>query len=198
LVLGPELVVGVSCGRPRAQKERKLAMAAFRKLANLGLALVLATALGAGLASEEETAVRVSLSRRADNGPYGKSAYSFRLASQEPSQHRNYVDLVYSGCGQLHVSPHGGLKNRITKVAAKKLRDVKTTPDGSWQTYCIEPEKGAVYVLDIDDGSARQKVKFLITDVSDQEVKLEWALHREPPGAEAGTMGECGGPHECR
>ena len=47
----------------------------------------------------EPAPVEVTLTKRASNGSYGTAAYSFRLASQDYAVHRNYVDLVFSGCG---------------------------------------------------------------------------------------------------
>ena len=172
----------------------------FGTIGGLGLAAVFFAATGATSAttSGEETITKVTLKRRADNGPYGKSAYSFRYASQDAGVHHNDVDLVFNGCGQLHISPAGGSKSRIVRVDAKKLQDVKGLPKDGWQTNCIAPEKGAVEVLEIEDENTKAVVKFIVTDVSEKEVKLEWAPFRDPGRGDAGTLAQCGGPHDCK
>jgi hypothetical protein len=172
---------------------------ALRSFACLGLAAVLLAVAGARPAATVagETVTKVTLKKRADNGPYGSSAYSFRYASQELDTHGNDVELVYSGCGSLHISPTGGSKNRIVRVDAEKLADVKEIPEKGWQTSCIAPEEGAVYLLQIEDENTKYAVKFVLTDVSEKAIKLEWAPLRDPLRGRAGTMGQCPSAHEC-
>lgn len=170
---------------------------AFRTFGWLGLAAVFFAVTSARPAATAagETITKVTLKKRADNGPYGSSAYSFRYASQELSVHRNDVDLVYNGCGQLHI---GGSKSRIVRADAKKLEDVEEIPKDGWRKSCVAPEKGAVYVLEIEDENTKVAVKFVLTDVSEKAVKLEWAPFRDPVRGQAGTDAQCGGPHECQ
>ena len=170
---------------------------AFRTFGWLGLAAALFAVTSAGPAATAggETITKVTLKKRADNGPYGSSAYSFRYASQELDTHRNDVDLVYNGCGQLHI---GGSKSRIVRVDAKKLADVEEIPKDGWRTSCITPEEGAVYLLEVEDEHTKAAFKFVLTDVSEKAVKLEWAPFRDPHRGQAGTNAQCGGPHECQ
>jgi hypothetical protein len=155
--------------------------------------------LGIGLGSlaipprpEGEPVTKVTLKKRVDNGPYKSSAYSIRYASQDVAVHRNHVDLIYDVCGLVHVEA-GGSQSRIARATGKTLADVKSAPKEGWQE-CIQPEKGATYVLAIDSGEVKQKARLRITDVNDKELKLEWSLLG--PGSEAGTKGQCGGPHD--
>jgi hypothetical protein len=143
-----------------------------------------------------EPANKATLTKRVDNGPYKTSAYSFRYASQEIAMHRNYVDLVFDACGCVHTGVHGGSKSKIARAEGKTLRDVTALPQKGWQD-CILPEKGATYVLAIDDAETKLQVKLLITDVSDKQVKLEWA-QLPPQAGEAGTKGQCAGPHDAK
>jgi hypothetical protein len=138
---------------------------------------------------------KLTLVRRTDNAEYGRSAYSFAFASQDVTVHRNHVDLVYNGCGRLHIS--AGAENRIARVPGKRLEDVESLPTDGWQAKCIAPEKGALYVLELNHGDERARVKLLVTDVSEKEVKLEWEPLRVAPASEAGTLGICAGPHDC-
>jgi hypothetical protein len=139
----------------------------------------------------------VTLTRRVKKDDYETSAYSFRYASQDAAVHKNYVDLGLSNCGRLHVNFHGGQENRIARVAAKKLADVQW-PEEGWQKNCVNPEKDAVYVMDVNDGAARSRVKFRIVEVKPDKVTIEWAPCDELAGkAKAGTSGLCGGEHDC-
>jgi hypothetical protein len=138
---------------------------------------------------------KVTLTKRLDNGAYKTSAYSFRFASQDVAVHKNHVDVVYDLCGCVHVVTHGGSKNKIARVEAKALRDVKTAPEQGWQE-CVLPEKGALYVLSIDTDESRMRVRLQVTEVTDKLVKFEWA--QLPPATEPGTKGQCGGPHEAK
>jgi hypothetical protein len=157
--------------------------------------LLLASLLGIAFIQQPqqgEPVTKVALTKRLDNGAYKTSAYSFRYASQDLAVHKNHVDIVYNGCGSVHVSAHGGSKNTIARAEGKTLRDVKTAPTQGWQEKLV-PEKGACYVLSIDTDECKMRVKLLVTDVSDKAVKFEWA--QLPPQSEAGTLGQCGGPH---
>ena len=142
-------------------------------------------------------ATRVTLTRRTGNGAYKTSAYSFRYASQDLAVHRNAVDLVFNNCGQLHVSAYGGQQNRVARVQGKKLADVKAMPKEGWLTSCIRPEKDALYVMEVDDGSTLIRVKFHVLEAKADKVTLEWTPLREVPSGENGTMGACGGEHAC-
>jgi hypothetical protein len=110
--------------------------------------------------------------------------------------HANYVDLVFDACGCVHTAAHGDSKSRIARAEGKTLRDVTRLPQKGWQE-CIVPEKGAIWVLSIDDAETRMPVKLQITEVTDKLVRLEWAQLPPQAGA-AGTKGQCAGPHEAK
>ena len=154
--------------------------------------------LGAGswTAPSEKKATRVTLALRSDSGPYEKSAYSFRFASQDAEEHHNEVDLVFSNCGNLHISD-GGATNRVAVVPVKKLSQVEESPEDGWLTSCFSPVKSAVYVMQIEDGHQKFRVKFRIVDVRQDKIVLEWLPFAELPESERGTLGQCGGPHAC-
>jgi hypothetical protein len=157
--------------------------------------LLLASLLGVAFVTppqQGEPVNKVTLTKRLDNGAYKTSAYSFRYASQDLAVHKNHVDILYNACGSVHVAVVGGCKSTIARAEGKTLRDVKTAPKAGWNEHLV-PEKGACYVLSIDTDECRMKVKLLLTDVSDKAVKFEWAPL--PPPDEAGTLGQCGGPH---
>jgi hypothetical protein len=147
-----------------------------------------------------EQATKVTLTRRADaGGSYGTSAYSFRCASQDLKVHRNNVDLVLNNCGQLHVSAHGGQENRVAQVTGKKLADVTALPKEGWLKSCFQPEKDALYVLDVNDGEVHFPVKLRVLEASPDKVTIEWAplpTVRAEDG-EAGVLGTCAGAHDC-
>lgn len=142
-----------------------------------------------------EVGIVVTLTKRKDNGAYGTSAYSFRYASQDLDVHKNDVDLIYNGCGLLHVAPYGGLKNRIAKVDSPSFAAAKMLPDQGWHTQSIEPEKDAFYVMEIDDGTTHERVKFHILSLTDAEIRFEWTPFRDVTKGTAGTMGQCSGKH---
>ena len=145
----------------------------------------------------EEEATRVTLTRRTDDGPYKTSAYSFRYTSQDLAVHRNAVDLVFNTCGLLHVSAHGGQQNRVVRVQEKKLADVDAMPQEGWLKSCFRPEKDAVYVMEVDDGSTRFRVKFRVLEAKTDKVTIEWTPFRAAPAGENGILGVCGGEHDC-
>jgi hypothetical protein len=144
-----------------------------------------------------EQATRVTLTRRAESGPYATSAYSFRYASQDLAVHHNAVDLVFNDCGLVHISAYGGQQNRVARVKGKDLADVNVMPEEGWLKACFRPEKDALYVMVVDDGSTRFRVKFHVLEAKDDKVTLEWAPFREAPAGENGTMGHCTGKHDC-
>ena len=151
------------------------------------------------------TPTEVTLSKRADNGAYGTSAYSFRLASQDYAVHRNYVDLVFNGCGQLHVNPVTGMGSRIVDLGAISFGPAVATPpaDSPWHQRSITPQAGHVYYQEIRDGRQSFAVEFLVTEATADTVKLRWepadasyqVLPLPPGKGAAGTMGQCGGSH---
>lgn len=149
----------------------------------------------------------VTLTKRANNGAYGTSAYSFRLASQDYAAHRNYVDLVFNGCGQLHINPVTGMGSRIADLSKIPFASTAPTapPDGdsAWRQRSITPQAGHVYLQDIKDERQSFTVEFIVTEVSANTVKLRWQavdpthqlLPLAPDKGAAGTAGQCGGPH---
>jgi hypothetical protein len=146
-------------------------------------------------ANGEGEATRVTLTRRAaTGGPYGTSAYSFQFESQDIAVHHNAVDLVFNNCGLVHVTAYGGQKNRVARVPGKKLADVDEMPTDGWLKSCFRPEKDAMYVLEIDDGSVRFPVKFRVVEAKSDKVTIEWMPFHGKAG-ENGTMGFCGGEH---
>ena len=167
---------------------------------------VLLAAVAASVASaadEKKPGPReVSLTKRKDNGPYGTSAYSFRFATQ--TGHKNYVDLVFNGCGLLHISAVSGVKSRVTDLGEAKLDAAPNAAaaDAKWLNDCFKPVQGHVYLQEIDHNGQQLTVKFRADEVADDAIKLTWlpvaGQPREEPergrGA-AGTMGQCGGKH---
>jgi hypothetical protein len=145
-------------------------------------------------ANREEEATRVTLTRRAaSGGPYGTSAYSFQFQSQDVAVHHNAVDLVFNNCGLVHVAAYGGQKNRVARVSGKKLADVNVMPTDGWLKSSFLPEKDAMYVMEVDDGTVRFPVKFHVLEAKSDKVTIEWMpMH---VGGENGTMGFCGGEH---
>ena len=146
----------------------------------------------------------VTLKRRADNGPYGEAAYSFRQATHDKAVHRNYVDLVLNGCGQLHVAPVNGAKTRVVDLGAAELKAAPDAApaDAKWMTRSVGPEAGHVYLIEIDENGQRMTVKFRVDEVTDDAVKLTWVTVKplegpapNPRRGAAGTMGQCGGKH---
>ena len=171
----------------------------------LGFALcILAWSASAGHAAGP-TSIEVSLTRRVNNGAYSTSAYSFRLVSQDYTVHRNYVDLVFNGCGQFHINPVNGMSSRIVDLGAVPFGPSVAAPpaDAAWHHRSITPQAGHVYYQEIKDERQSFAVEFLVTEVAADTVKLRWELvdpaHQVlplPPGlGAAGTMGQCGGPH---
>jgi len=148
----------------------------------------------ASKANREEEATRVTLTRRSDaGGPYGTSAYSFQYQSQDVAVHHNAVDLVFNNCGLVHIAAYGGQKNRVALVPGKKLADVNGIPTEGWLKSCFRPEKDAMYVLEVDDGTVHFPVKFRVLEAKSDKVTIEWMpMH---VGGENGTMGFCGGEH---
>lgn len=142
--------------------------------------------------------IAVTLTRRKDDGPYGTSAYSLRYASQELAIHKNDVDLVFNQCGMIHVAPQGGLKNRIARVKGTEITDALNFPEQSFQTTCFEPEKDAVYIMEIDDGVTHMRVRLHISSVTETEVHLEWMPFRDVGIGTSGTLGACTGKHGCQ
>ncbi|CAN5434447.1 hypothetical protein BH09PLA1_BH09PLA1_03550 [soil metagenome] len=147
----------------------------------------------------------VTLEMRQDNGPYKHAAYNFREASGDTAVHRNYVDLLLNKCGMLHINPVTGQANRICDLGALTL---KASPDAApadakWNTECIKPEQGHVYLEEIDGQGQTMTVKFVVDEVDDGTVKLTWQTVKPlvgpkpaPSRGVAGTMGQCGGAHD--
>ena len=153
--------------------------------------------------TQDEKPVKVTLTLRKDNGEYGNSAYSFRYESQDKAVHKNYVDLVYNGCGLTHVNAHANMRSRIVDLGKMDLSKVSEAPKEGWRKDCVLPMEKHAYVLKIDDGEQPFTVKFVITKIGKESLEIEWApLGKRPKfksldgrGA-AGTMGQCGGKHD--
>lgn len=163
----------------------------------LGCACVFALGAARWSAPPAEKAARVTLVKRSDNDAYGKSAYSFRYASQDARDHKNAVDLIFNGCGNLHIAEGGGT-NRIVKTSVTKLSRVEEIPEAGWSSKCFSPEKGAVYVMQIEDSLQRFTIKLRVVDAKKDKVVIEWLPLRVLPAQERGTLGQCGGPHDCQ
>ena len=150
---------------------------------------------------------QVLLTRRSNNGPYETAAFSFRHQTQELELHRNYVDVVFSGCGQLHINPHAGLRGRIadmgkTELDKITLADLKKVPGKAWRRFCLPPVNGHIYVHEGWYLNRRFTVAFKITIVTPEKLSMRWRFlsqqedeHPEVPNGAAGTMGQCGGKH---
>jgi hypothetical protein len=146
----------------------------------------------------ESMTADVALTRRVDNGAYGTSAYSFRLASQDLAVHHNNVDLVFNGAGRLYINPNGGMKSRIVDLGAISFASAMATPpaDAVWQHDFIHPQAGHVYYQEVRDEFQNFAVLFLVTKAAPDMVTLRWkpmdAKHQVrplAPGSDAGTMG---------
>ncbi len=155
---------------------------------------------------EKETGqVDVVLTRRQNNGPYQTSAYSFRKASHDLADHRNYVDLVFNGCGSLHINPAAGMESRVADLGEHADLQVDLDPDEKtvWARQAYRPETGHVYWLEIQCAGQTMTVKYRINEIQRDEIKLTFSVvkpaeGREHPGGMAGTMGQCGGAHGSR
>ena len=149
-----------------------------------------------GSSASEETPERVMLERRTEPGAYGKSAYSFRYASQSKEEHYDEVDLVFNDCGNLHVAI-GSANNQVIEVEAKTLEDVEEVPEEGWARQCFVPKERSIYVMQIDDERSRFTVKFRILDVKKDRVLFEWLPFTEAPRTLRGPFKVCGAEHAC-
>ena len=154
---------------------------------------------------DEKDTFDLVLTRRTNNGPYGTSAFSFRKSSHELDEHRNYVDLVYNGCGMLHFNPVGGMASRVADLGEQDELDVKFDPDQKrvWARDSYLPEQGHVYRQEIKCNGQTMVVAYRVQDVAHDEIKLRWKVVEEVTGREraagmGGTMGQCGGRHSSR
>jgi hypothetical protein len=147
----------------------------------------------------------VTLTTRADNGPYGQAAYSFRRATHDVAVHNNYVDVLLNRCGQLHVSPTAGYASRICDLGKSELAGAPDAPPegaaAAWKTESIRPVAGHVYLLEIDESGQTMTVRFAVDEVTPKGVKLAWLTVKAVAGpapnrGRAGTMGQCGGDHD--
>ena len=113
---------------------------------------------------EARKEAEVTLKRRKDNKAYGEAAYSFRQATHDLAVHRNYVDLVLNGCGQLHVAPVNGAQSKVTDLGAAELQKApdEAPADAKWMGRSIRPEAGHVYLIDINENQQRMTVKFRV------------------------------------
>jgi hypothetical protein len=153
---------------------------------------------------------KLTLTRRKDNGQYGTSAYSFRHESQDLGVHRNNVDIVYNGCGQIHINPHAGLQGRIADTGVGKLEDAKLAgvdkiPADSWRQLCLAPQVGHVYLHQGEFLNEKFVVVFKIIAIKADVLQIEWRFLGERKDQDdryryvsAGTMGQCGGGHRER
>jgi hypothetical protein len=150
----------------------------------------------------EPVPAEVVLTKRVDNGAYGTSAYSFRLASQDVAVHCNFVDLVFDRSGQIFINPTGGMKSRIVDLGTVTFGSPVATPPANpaWQHNSIIPQAGHVYYQEINDGRQSFAVEFLVTEATPDTVKLRWKpvnpahkiLPLAPGAGMAGTMGISG------
>ena len=155
----------------------------------------------------DSSAHKVILTRRANNGSYGTTAYSFRHQTQELKLHRNNVDIVFNGCGQLHINPHAGLQGRISdlgnvELAKVALADLKKVPQQSWRRFCLPPVDGHVYLHDGRYLNQRFAIAFKIKVIKPDRLELQWRTLGQQAAEDAkyryvgaGTMGQCGGMH---
>lgn len=146
----------------------------------------------------------VTLEMRKDNGPYKKAAYSFRVASQDPAVHKNYIDLLLNKCGQLHVSTVTGVETRVCDLGAGKLADApKDAPaDAKWFSESIKPEADHLYREEIKGQGQTMTAIFHVDAVTPDTVSLTWKTvvpmagpALAPNRGAAGTQGQCGGEH---
>ena len=150
---------------------------------------------------------KLILTRRANNGPYGTTAYSFRHQTQELNLHRNNVDIVFNGCGQLHINPHAGLQGRISDLGNVELdkialADVKKVPQQSWRRFCLPPTDSHVYLHEGRYLNQRFTIAFKIKVIKPDRLEMQWRSLDQQLIEDvkyryvgAGTMGQCGGMH---
>jgi hypothetical protein len=171
---------------------------------SVGVVLLLSAA---GLAFDDAAgeAATFTLTKRADSGAYGAAAFSFRTNSQDIEVHKNYVDLVYNGCGLLHTSPVNGQANRICDLGEGTLDGVpvEKAADAKWHTDSIRPKANHVYLEAISAQDQTMLVKFRVDEVAANKVKISWKtimpLGGEPMApnrGRAGTKGQCTGHAE--
>jgi hypothetical protein len=179
----------------------------FALVLTLGLTLGFAPRPASAADGEKAKPREVTLKVRQGNGPYGDAAYSFRQTTQDVAVHRNYVDLVLNGCGQLHVSPVNGSKSEICDLGAAELGNAadEAPVDAKWLAESISPQAGHVYLLQVDANEQHMTVKFRVNEVTADAVKLTWVTVKplegpapNPRRGAAGTMGQCGGKHDSK
>lgn len=119
------------------------------------------------------------LTRRVNNGPYGTTAYSFRHQRQKLNLHRNNVDIVFNGCGQLHINPPVGLQGRVcdlgnVELAKVALADLDNVPRQSWRRFCLPPVDGHVYLHEGRYLNQRFAIAFKIKVIKPDRFDLHW------------------------
>ena len=139
--------------------------------------------------------IEVSLTRRNADGPYEKNAYSFRYMTQDVEVHKNEVDVVYGACGQIHVQPGANLKNKIAKVPGMSLDEVQAWPNTGWMMSSIDAVKNQNYVMEIDDGTTRMRIKLRVSTLNSAELRFEWMPFRDMSAGLSGTLFKCTGKH---
>ncbi len=180
-------------------------------------ALIASLCLPGAMAQEEEEQSRwddeksksskIVLTRRADSGAYGTSAFSFTSETQQLDKHRNYVDLVFNQCGHLHVNPVIGMESRVADLGEQEDLDVEgPRGDGRvWATKSFPPQQGHVYWQEIKTNGLTMTVKFRVNEISRDEIKIDWEVVEPLEGTPlatgtgvAGTLGSCAGEHPAR
>ena len=157
---------------------------------------------------KESKSNSVVLTRRANNNAYGTSAFSFRKDSQDIAEHRNYVDLVFNGCGHFHFNPvPTDMQSRVADLGEQLDMEIdydeSEDKDRFWAEQSFPPQEGHVYLHMIKCKDQTMTVMYRINEVSSDEIKLDWKIVKELSGTEAdggnaGTMGQCGGSHPAR
>lgn len=158
-----------------------------------------------GLASEPAKVEKASLVRRPDevafsNG-YGGSGYSFKLRTNDDEVHRNYVDICYSNCQELHLRMVADQSNRVTDLGSAELAAApdQAPADATWHALSFDPEVGHVYLLQVAEDTERMTVKVRIDALTDKQVDFSWTVAEPLSGGidrthwgKAGAMGMCG------
>ncbi len=137
---------------------------------------------GQGLeARQGKQPATVQLSVRTNNGPYGKSAFSFTHVTQDKQQCKNRMNIWFCHNGDLHAS-----RGKILDVGKKALAKVKDIPaSGDWKGYA-RAEKGHSYVLRCSSpGRNDYFVKLYIKTIKRGVVGLQWTLLSDGIGAPA-------------
>lgn len=115
---------------------------------------------------------KVELRTRTTPDRYGGSAFSFVHVTQEPSQCKNRMDVIWCRCGQLHFQ-----NAMASKLGATDLAKVEGWQRGGDWMDEIVPQAGAVYAVHLQrDGRRDFQVAMKVTRKGKSSLEFEWLL----------------------